>query len=65
MTEAPLRLCCMERHYGPVCANQTVMCALCFVKVPIEELYVDSHEGVWDCCKPCGEKEAEMMGIPK
>lgn len=63
--EPPIRLCCFERHSGPVCANQTVMCQLCWTSVPIEELYVDSHDKVWDVCAPCGRKEAEQMKIPK
>lgn len=63
--EPPIRLCCMERHYGPVCADQHVMCQLCFIRVPITDLYVDSHDGVWDCCKSCGDHDAKQMKIPK
>ena len=52
---APLRLCCGQRHFGPVCPDGLVMCCLCFERVPVEHLSpVDLEDsGVMDVCAEC------------
>lgn len=52
---APVRSCCMTRHFGPVCPDNTFMCCLCFEKVSTADAYEDD-EGRWDMCKPCGKQ---------
>ena len=51
-TGAPVRLCCYQRHYGPVCPDGKVMCELCSNRFDITDLKVDD-EGTWDICKGC------------
>jgi hypothetical protein len=45
----------MQRHYGPVCADSTFMCCMCFEKIALSDAYEDDQGASWDCCKPCGE----------
>lgn len=53
---APVRSCCMERHYGAVCPDGKVMCCVCFNRFDQEDLHrlVDgSREDVCcDCAVP-------------
>lgn len=54
MTQPPVRLCCMQRHAGPVCPDGLVMCCLCFNRVTVEELAIDPTDGGrWDFCQAC------------
>ena len=56
--QPPVRLCCMERHYGPVCPDGKVMCCLCFERFEISELS-ETDDGVkQDVCVPCAKAEA-------
>jgi hypothetical protein len=51
---APIRLCCMERHFGAVCSDGKVMCLMCFRRVDYDQLAVSpSNEVRWDVCKDC------------
>lgn len=57
----PVRLCCGERHVGPVCLDGKVMCCLCFERKSIEELNTTPDGEVEDVCKTCAAKEQEQM----
>lgn len=52
MSDPPIRLCCMQRHYGATCLDGTFMCRICFDKFPAAQ----SWHG-YDICLGCGEKE--------
>lgn len=54
MPEAPVRLCCMTRHHGVVCPDQTFMCCICFSKVRVEDAYTMLDGTTVDACKDCG-----------
>lgn len=57
MTGPPMRSCCGQRHYGPLCPDGKVMCCLCFGRFSPDELnVVDGH--LEDVCKPCAEADA-------
>lgn len=58
--EPPVRLCCFQRHYGPVCADDHFMCCLCFERFPVAEAFVDD-DGPCDVCRDCGAREAAVM----
>lgn len=53
MTEPPVRLCCFQRHYGPVCPDGLVMCCLCFKRVPVDQLTRDASGDLVDVCNEC------------
>ena len=57
MNEAPVRLCCGERHDGVECKDGLVMCCLCFERFPIDELSMKNGER-WDVCMSCAAEEA-------
>lgn len=58
MTEAPVRVCCMQRHWGVQCPDGKVMCCMCFERFAIEDLSVDPDDGKrWDVCLACAEAE--------
>lgn len=57
MNDAPVRLCCGQKHYGMVCPDGKVMCCLCFNRVSQDELNVTSGGMKEDVCKSCAEKE--------
>lgn len=57
--EAPIRLCCMTRHIGPVCPDNTFMCCCCFEKVAVDDAYTMSNGTIVDMCQPCGEKDTK------
>lgn len=54
MVDAPVRLCCMQRHYGVVCPDGKIMCCLCYDRFDKLDLYVDSEGSRWDMCSKCG-----------
>jgi hypothetical protein len=54
--EAPMRLCCGQRHFGPVCPDGLVMCCLCFKRVNQDNLNITS-EGKENVCRKCAQKE--------
>jgi hypothetical protein len=57
--QAPVRLCCGQRHAGAVCPDGLVMCCICFSRFPPAGLYVDGHGDRWDICRACGRREEE------
>ena len=56
--EAPVRLCCGQRHSGPVCLDGKVMCILCFDRVDQDDLNITDDDMKEDVCKKCAETEA-------
>jgi len=54
----PVRLCCMQRHLGPICPDGKVMCQLCYDRFDMADLYVDEHGDRWDVCRACQENDA-------
>lgn len=60
MTDAPVRLCCGERHWGVQCPDGLVMCQLCFDRVPLNELHVTDEGQVEDVCQKCAEMEGRV-----
>jgi hypothetical protein len=51
--EAPVRLCCGQRHWHVVCPDGLVMCCVCFERVPADEAWEDDGQK-WDVCRTCG-----------
>lgn len=60
MREAPYRLCCSQRHYGPVCPDGKVMCCLCFERVEKIALHADEDGSLEDVCQKCAEIESSI-----
>lgn len=58
--ESPVRLCCFQRHNGVVCPDGSVMCAICFDRVAVDDLAVEAGSRI-DVCKPCHRAEAEAL----
>lgn len=58
LDQPPIRLCCMTRHLGVLCPDDTFMCCMCFEKVPKADAWRDTEGQAWDCCKPCGDHDA-------
>ena len=64
LNEAPVRLCCGQRHYGVVCPDGMVMCCLCFFRIPLDDLAEEDGTKI-DICKPCyttAEKVVKLLG---
>ena len=59
-TGGPVRLCCGQRHYGPVCPDGKVMCCLCFTRVSQDNLATEDGQKV-DVCIPCHEAEKVII----
>jgi hypothetical protein len=55
---APVRLCCMQRHYGPLCPDGKVMCCLCFGRFALGDLNETEDGTPEDVCRECAAKEA-------
>ncbi len=54
----PVRVCCGQRHSGPVCPDGRVMCAICFEKFNQDQLAVDSKDGkLRNICRECDKRE--------
>lgn len=60
-TEAPVRLCCFERHYGVQCPDGKVMCELCFDRFEVSDLNVTEDGNPENVCKPCHEHDMTMF----
>lgn len=54
LNEPPARLCCGQRHWGPVCPDRTFMCQQCFRKCQLDEAWEDEEGQRWDICDVCG-----------
>lgn len=56
MKDAPVRVCCGQRHHGVTCPDGLVMCCLCFHRFPVEALNVVDGRPE-DVCRSCAEHE--------
>jgi len=54
---APVRLCCGQRHFGPICPDGLVMCCICFKRVRQEDLNTTTDGKKEDVCLKCAETE--------
>lgn len=62
----PIRLCCGERHWGPVCPDSKVMCCLCFERFAQDDLAFDSQiESKVDVCQTCYDAEQARVTPPE
>lgn len=61
LDQAPVRLCCGQRHFGVVCPDGKVMCCLCFHRFAQEDLNVREDGEKEDVCKPCAEWEKTSL----
>lgn len=59
VNEPPVRLCCFQRHSGPICPDGLVMCQLCYGRFEIQDLHMTEDGTPEDVCKPCAEADAE------
>lgn len=61
----PIRLCCGERHLGPVCPDSRVMCCLCFERFAQDDLAFDPvAESKLNVCQPCYDAEQTRPTSP-
>jgi hypothetical protein len=58
LTEPPHRLCCGQPHWGALCPDGLVMCCICFGRVPVGELHLDTDGLRVNMCEPCAREEA-------
>lgn len=65
-SDAPVRSCCGQRHYGPVCPDGLVMCCHCFNRFPKDRLALaEEGDGLdpssapiyLDVCRTCKARE--------
>lgn len=54
--DAPVRLCCLQRHWGAVCPDGKVMCQLCYRRYDIKDLTEDDGVPI-DVCRRCSAQE--------
>ena len=53
--DAPVRVCCGQRHYGVECPDRMVMCCVCFERFGKADLM--TQNGItYDVCKRCGPR---------
>ena len=66
----PIRVCCGQRHHGPVCPDGLVMCCICFNRVTPDRLAVlDEGDGrevesapvLVDMCRTCKRREDQWV----
>lgn len=57
MSDAPVRLCCMQRHFDTVCPDGKVMCCLCFDRFDQDDLHTLPNGKREDVCRECGITE--------
>lgn len=62
MDQPPVRLCCGKRHFGVVCADEKVMCCVCFNRFSQNELAVEGGQKI-DMCIECAYRE--KLGMTK
>ena len=55
---APVRVCCGQRHFGALCPDGKVMCCLCFERFPVSELSETVDGDKQDVCVRCAAMEA-------
>lgn len=61
--EPPTRLCCGQKHFGPVCPDGKVMCILCFERVELKDLNELEDGQKEDVCKACADEEKIMREL--
>lgn len=61
INEPPTRLCCGQKHHGPVCPDGKVMCCLCFNRVNQDELHVLPDGQKEDVCNDCFDEEENLI----
>ena len=61
--DAPVRLCCGQRHFGVECPDGMVMCCLCFERVSQDKLNVAADGRKENVCKKCAEEESASNNI--
>lgn len=55
--DAPVRVCCGQRHYGVTCPDGKVMCCVCFERFDVSDLAVSGNPMVaYDVCKGCAPR---------
>lgn len=54
----PVRICCGQRHFGVVCPDGMVMCALCFERVHQSELSRRNDGRLENVCQKCSDSES-------
>jgi hypothetical protein len=59
--EPPTRLCCGQKHYGPICPDGKVLCCLCFRRFEIKDLNKTTEGKPEDVCKECAEAEQQIL----
>jgi len=71
LDDAPIRVCCGQRHHGPVCPDGLVMCCICFNRVTRDRLHVleegagasvESAPIYEDLCVTCKKREQRWGG---
>lgn len=60
MNVPDVRLCCGKRHQGTACPDGQVMCCMCFERVPVESLGVDTDGSPVDACRDCLREEEQQ-----
>ena len=60
---APVRLCCGQRHFGPICPDGKVMCCLCFERKEPSELHIREDGYKEDVCLNCHEEEKTRIKL--
>lgn len=63
LEEAPVRLCCFQRHRGPICPDGKVMCCLCFQRFEQSELNRDTEGELEDVCLDCADLEKRRAAV--
>lgn len=53
--ELPVRICCGQRHNGPVCPDGLVMCCLCF------DRFIPDENTTEDICPICVDNERQKI----
>lgn len=54
---SPVKLCCGQRHIGPVCPDNKVMCCICFERFDMDNLHQLKDGSLEDVCIECASKE--------
>jgi hypothetical protein len=49
----PVRLCCLTRHFGPLCPDGRFMCCMCFDRFTLADASVEPDGQKVDVCWPC------------
>lgn len=59
--QAPVRLCCFQRHWGVECPDGKVMCCICFGRFDVAELHTfTGDDKPTNVCAECGVQEEAL-----